>query len=83
MEHDPHPTTARLPQPRRVPRPNLRRRIRFNSKVQLLGTTPDSKGAIDLYTENEPCPACDNVIEQFRQRFPGVKLNVTYTNVPK
>ncbi|MFE7798698.1 deaminase domain-containing protein [Nocardia sp. NPDC057440] len=44
---------------------------------------PDSKGAIDLYTENKPCPACNDVIEQFRQRFPGVKLNVTYTNVPK
>ncbi|WP_433728549.1 deaminase domain-containing protein [Nocardia sp. CA-129566] len=41
---------------------------------------PDSKGVVELYTENEPCPACNSVIEQFRQRFPEVRLNVTYTN---
>ncbi|MEV2226462.1 deaminase domain-containing protein [Nocardia vinacea] len=44
---------------------------------------PDSKGVVDLYTENQPCDACTNVIDQFRQKFPGVKLNVTYTNLPK
>lgn len=43
---------------------------------------PDSKGVIDLYTENAPCRACDSVINQFSAKFPGVRLNVTYTNVP-
>ncbi|AYF78555.1 hypothetical protein D7D52_37375 [Nocardia yunnanensis] len=38
---------------------------------------PDSKGVINLYTEREPCPACDNVIKQFQDKFPGVKVNVT------
>jgi hypothetical protein len=41
---------------------------------------PDSKGVIDIYTENAPCEACDNVINEFRDKFPGVRLNVTYTN---
>jgi hypothetical protein len=40
---------------------------------------PDSTGVIDLYTESEPCMACDNVIDQFKKKFPGVKLNVTYS----
>ncbi|WP_280407639.1 deaminase domain-containing protein [Nocardia brasiliensis] len=39
---------------------------------------PDSKGSINLYTERAPCDACTNVIEQFKQRFPGVEVNVTY-----
>lgn len=42
--------------------------------------TPDSKGVIDLYTENRPCDACASVIKQFEEKYPGVKLNVTYTN---
>ncbi|WP_067682352.1 deaminase domain-containing protein [Nocardia miyunensis] len=42
--------------------------------------TPDSKGVIDLYTENKPCDACASVIKQFEEKYPGVKLNVTYTN---
>ncbi|MBU3066403.1 hypothetical protein KO481_33390 [Nocardia sp. NEAU-G5] len=42
--------------------------------------TPDSKGVIDLYTENQPCPACTEVIKQFENTYPGVRLNVTYTN---
>jgi hypothetical protein len=40
---------------------------------------PDSTGVIDLYTEGEPCPACSDVIKQFQNKFPGVKLNVTYS----
>ncbi|MTL15570.1 hypothetical protein GL307_29660 [Nocardia seriolae] len=37
---------------------------------------PDSKGVINLRTEREPCPACSNVIKQFEQKFPGVKVNL-------
>ncbi|MFB7721457.1 deaminase domain-containing protein [Nocardia sp. NPDC056100] len=44
--------------------------------------TPESKGVVNLYTESEPCPACDSVIKQFEEKFPGVKLNVTYS-VPR
>ncbi|MEV6771219.1 deaminase domain-containing protein [Nocardia sp. NPDC051030] len=43
---------------------------------------PKSTGKIELYTESEPCPACDSVIKQFENKYPGVELNVTYS-VPK
>ncbi|MGE0190464.1 MAG: deaminase domain-containing protein [Planctomycetota bacterium] len=33
---------------------------------------------VNLYTELKPCGSCRSVIEQFRQAFPGVKLNVTF-----
>ncbi|MFE9582090.1 deaminase domain-containing protein [Nocardia sp. NPDC006044] len=39
---------------------------------------PDSKGAINLYTERSPCDACTDVIKQFKEKFPGVEVNVTY-----
>jgi The BURPS668_1122 family of deaminases len=40
--------------------------------------TPDSSGTVDLYSENEPCPSCRSVIAQFKQRFPGVVINVSW-----
>ncbi|MFE3988275.1 deaminase domain-containing protein [Nocardia tengchongensis] len=41
--------------------------------------TPDSKGVVNIYTEAKPCDACTDVIQQFETKFPGVKLNVTYS----
>lgn len=38
---------------------------------------------IDLYTEDHPCPACSDVIQQFQDRYPKAILNVTYTNPAK
>lgn len=32
-----------------------------------------SRGTINLYTERAPCPSCQSVISQFRDRFPGLK----------
>ncbi|MFC9966054.1 deaminase domain-containing protein [Nocardia ignorata] len=40
--------------------------------------SPDAKGTINLYTERAPCDACQSVIDQFKQRYPGVEVNVTY-----
>jgi hypothetical protein len=37
---------------------------------------PQSSGVVDLVTERSPCPSCTFVIEQFRKRFPGIKLNI-------
>ncbi|TLP54873.1 deaminase domain-containing protein [Microbispora triticiradicis] len=39
---------------------------------------PSSRGTINLYSELEVCPSCSSVIEQFRDMFPGIKLNVTW-----
>jgi RHS repeat-associated protein len=38
----------------------------------------DATGRIDLYSERMPCGACSSVIDQFRQAFPNIELNVTY-----
>ncbi len=45
---------------------------------------PDSRGTISLYTEREPCESCSwssplGVIEQFKEAFPNIKLEVTWT----
>jgi hypothetical protein len=40
VDHHPDPTTARLTQPRRIPRPNNRHRLGFHYRVQLSGTAP-------------------------------------------
>ncbi|MGA5301778.1 deaminase domain-containing protein [Nucisporomicrobium flavum] len=38
----------------------------------------DAKGTINLYSEREPCPSCSSVIDQFRETFPGIQVNVTW-----
>lgn len=38
--------------------------------------TPSSKGTVNLYSELPVCVSCNNVINQFMERFPGVKVNV-------
>jgi RHS repeat-associated protein len=37
-----------------------------------------ARGRITLTIERAPCYSCENVINQFRQLFPGVKLEVNY-----
>ncbi|QXI31217.1 deaminase domain-containing protein [Pseudomonas vanderleydeniana] len=39
--------------------------------------TASSKGAVALYSELRLCVSCDGVVEQFRQRFPDVVVDVT------
>jgi hypothetical protein len=41
-------------------------------------TTPESEGAISLYTERFPCESCFNAIEQqWHNLRPNIRLNVT------
>jgi len=44
--------------------------------------SPDSTGVLYLYTERAPCRSCAGVIDQFRDAFPGVRLEVS-TGVPR
>ncbi|MFC8385194.1 deaminase domain-containing protein [Nocardia sp. NPDC057272] len=39
---------------------------------------PGATGTIDLYTEREPCDACQSVVEEFMKKYPGVQVKVTY-----
>ncbi len=41
--------------------------------------TPEVQGRINLWTEREPCHSCCDVIEQFRRRFPNIRLTVNDT----
>jgi hypothetical protein len=42
------------------------------------GIDKSAHGTIDMYTERMPCKSCSGVIDQFRQKFPGVTLNVQW-----
>lgn len=33
-----------------------------------------TRGKIVLYTEQEPCDSCKNIISEFRERFPHIEL---------
>lgn len=34
------------------------------------------KGTINLFTEREPCPSCYGVIEQFKNQYSNVTVNI-------
>lgn len=44
-----------------------------------LGNNYSASGKITLYTELEPCPSCQSVIEQFRQMYPNIDIDVIYS----
>jgi hypothetical protein len=46
VEHHPHPTKTGLPQPRRVPRPNPRYRVTFNSTSSFRGPLQQAVGVL-------------------------------------
>jgi hypothetical protein len=55
----------------------------YDSEVKLLEDVAkdlpsDARGTISLYTERAPCNSCEGVIQQFRDRFPGINLIVTH-----
>ncbi|WII36487.1 deaminase domain-containing protein [Paenibacillus thiaminolyticus] len=46
---------------------------------QLKGLKPhQQKGRIDLYTDREPCASCSPIIEQFKEKFPNIEVNVYF-----
>lgn len=57
----------------------------FDSEVKILediakDLPANAKGTIALYTERKPCArSCREVIQQFKARFPGIKVIVTYS----
>lgn len=44
-----------------------------------LGNNYNASGTIKLYTELEPCPSCRSVIEQFKQMYPNIDVEVVYS----
>jgi len=41
--------------------------------------TPEVQGNLNLWTERKPCDSCCYAIEQFRRRFPNIRLTVNHT----
>jgi hypothetical protein len=55
----------------------------WDSEVKILediarGLPRDARGTINLFTERPPCPSCRGVIDQFREMFPHITVNVTH-----
>ena len=44
-----------------------------------LGNNYSASGKIILYTELAPCPSCQSVIEQFKQMYPNIDIEVIYS----
>lgn len=44
-----------------------------------LGDNPSASGTIKLYTELEPWPSCQSVIEQFEEMYPNIDIEVIYS----
>lgn len=40
----------------------------------------NASGTIELFTELPPCPSCDNVILQFLEKYPNIKIKVIHNN---
>ncbi|MBW8482281.1 deaminase domain-containing protein [Actinomadura parmotrematis] len=38
----------------------------------------NSEGTIDLYSELPVCPSCTDLIEQFKQMYPGIEVDITW-----
>ncbi len=46
-----------------------------------LGNNTDATGAIQLFTERQPCASCSSVIAQFRNKYPNIELTVVDANL--
>jgi hypothetical protein len=56
----------------------------YDAEVKLLenftqkyGSTPNIKGTLRLTSERPFCTSCSDVIEQFKQKFPNIQLDLT------
>lgn len=38
----------------------------------------DVSGKIKLYTDYKPCPSCQSVIKQFREKYRNIEVEVIY-----
>lgn len=45
-----------------------------------LGSNVSTKGAVTIFTERPACGSCLGVVEQFQQKYPGIKVDVLDNN---
>lgn len=46
--------------------------------TEWLGDNPGATGRVALYTDLPPCASCLRVIEEFKRRYPKIRLTVKY-----
>lgn len=52
----------------------------LNNVAAQLGNNTSAKGTINLFTERPPCVSCSINIDQFRQKYPNIQLNIVDSN---
>ncbi|MFV2088920.1 deaminase domain-containing protein, partial [Micromonospora sp. LOL_021] len=75
-----NPGEVSMPSARQFTPPNPSRA--YDSEVFLLedlaiGLSPTSTGTVQLYSERIVCPSCEDVIGQFKMRFPGISIRIS------
>ncbi|MFB7158864.1 deaminase domain-containing protein [Lysinibacillus sp. NPDC056232] len=50
----------------------------LNDLAERLGTNYEAKGTIKLFTEKVVCDSCDQVIQQFNEKYPNIKIEVIH-----
>lgn len=45
-----------------------------------LGSNVSTKGAVTIFTERPACGSCLGVVEQFQQKYPGIKVDILDNN---
>jgi hypothetical protein len=48
----------------------------LNNIASQLGNNTSATGMINLLTERPPCASCSNVIQQFQEKYPNIKIHV-------
>lgn len=44
--------------------------------AQRLGPSSQASGRINLISEKMVCPSCSDIVNQFRERYPNIQLNI-------
>ncbi|WP_433134193.1 deaminase domain-containing protein [Micromonospora sp. CA-240977] len=68
-----------MPATRQFDPPNPSRA--YDSEVFLFedlaaGLSPNSTGTVHIYSERTVCPSCRDVMDQFKAKFPGIRVHV-------
>lgn len=45
-----------------------------------LGNNTSARGTVTIFTERSACGSCSGVVDQFQQKYPGIRVNVLDNN---
>lgn len=50
----------------------------FEELARQLGDDWNASGVINIFTERNPCRSCSGVMDQFQDRYPNIRIEVSY-----